>query len=632
MQCFYIPIIFNKITLFFILLLLPLVVVANKYFIPFGINQFGGEISTRYLKRIEFVNNNKNITTQLSTTAGTSWLNLVRGNVWKQWFGHWSGNTELRLTKLLLQGNQTEKNDSLGISGNTNWTLNLFPVSRFPFTTTLQLAKSLQDSNFQNNESINYSILSTQRYTSPNRKTTVTGSLQFQGINSTNQARNSHQKGVSNLTNLTIEGRHSIGLHKFTGNLNYNILQSDGNSINANNTNDTNNTNNSQLKLYVRHRFNPMNALSIENFTNVFTDMQKHPLSKSNSLNWQINNHTIWHPESEPRLTVNGGARLSGTDARSSNDNGTNSQTSTLHLNLFSGSSFHYTPFLSFNAGVTINMSKTEGSQDINSSQNLSARYSPEKMEWNQFKYRYHVTARANNNISEQDTTQNASVGVGQSISSKFFQQLDSPIVFRKSNNISAIADSVTGSFKTTLTNRISFSHSFNNQGFYASSQLAYNDQFNLTSAKDVKDDEIKNKHSITAFVSGNYRLNRHTSISSNLNVEMNKEKKIDGTKETKYTGSGFISFRDNQLFNVFNLKFSSNISLSLNDFISREEITEDDLLDNKKNKPTNTWENRLTYKLGRFNFISRVTLEQSEEGIDQRIMIEAKRRFGYNR
>ena len=603
---------------------------ADKIFVATaGLNQYGGEIGIRYLQRISDDKAAANANTEFVATSEVGWRNNIIGYIWKPWFGSWAGNTNLLLNQNSRFDSTISGNSStFGVLGDTNWNLNLFQFSPFPFNASASLSRSINKTDYRDDLTDRYQIKLDQKYTTPKKHTTANALLSVNG-------QDSQLSGKSNEVNLSLHANHAAKQHNFQGAMEYIIRQSKSENTQATDQTKQNQSElqkYSQLNIFLKHYYKLKQNLSMENFSNLFSNNENFAQSKSNQLSWQLNNSTVWRPESEPRLTVSGGARLNtnNNETETETDEKTdkeNKSDESIRLNLYSGVGFSYTPTLRFNGSINANANQIKKKLNLSSSQNFGVDYSPEKINWKQFDYNWYTGLSINNNISDDGSNSSASGNLGHTATRNFNFLFDKPIKLNLSNQFSS--NYSTGNNATIVgdfNSRISLTYSSNNEGLYTSSQIAYNDDFNIMGAED---EDRKHRQTFSSLINGTYQLNRHSFLTSDLNFELTKDTQINGISSTNYSTSGYISYRNNQLFGVFRLNFLSRLTLSLEDIISQQVIDQQELTGDKK-VTSNVWENRLTYNLGRFAFTSRLSITQSKETTNGLIMFEAKRRFGY--
>ena len=601
--------------LFLAILFFPLQNTAETIIVPTAsINNIGGQLSTRYLQRISDDKEAGNEESEFVTTATISWRNVMLGYIWKPWFGTWTGNTNLALEQKWQSGERYSKSSLMGILGETKWGLNLFPVSRFPFRSSLDLSHQNEEKDYRDELITRFRLNLEQRYTFPNKTTTANAKIMVQG-------RDSQLSGNSNGFEMSLGGNHRMGPHAFQGEIKYRMQQSDQPDTELDSL-----QKNGQLNLFVRHRYNPLETLSIENFGNFFSDNEIYELTQKQQINWQINSNTQWRPELEPRLTVSGGARLSANNNDNSSADGRNLKSEQLNFNLYSGANFDYSPTIRLGASINVNATQDENNTTASSQQRVNASYSPESLIWGPYEYNWFTSGNIQNNIVEDQNYQQVSASIGQSVKRDLMTLLDNPIRLNISNQLTGnVTSQSNDSNSAAIRNRISLSHRYKEQALYYNSQLAYDDEWGIVAT----DNDTKKRHTFSALLNGNYQLERHTSWSADLTFELDSEDKVNGDSRTNFSSSGFFSYRNNQIFDIFKLRFLSRLSLSMQDVLSDNAIEQEENFSDK-NLTSTVWENRLSYQLGRFLFNSRLSLTKNQDSTNGLIMFELKRTFGF--
>jgi len=601
--------------LLILLLFFPISSPANKTFVPTAnLNQYGAQLSSRYLKRVSDDAENGNNSNEFVNIAEIGWRNIMTGYVWKPWFGTWSGNTNLRLQTRWQTGTNFQKSSLMGLLGESRWDLNLFSASKFPFKGVFDVSHINEEKDFQDELVSRYRVVMDQRYTFPNKVSSVRGKFLMQG-------RNSDTSGQSKELQLSFGAKHTTGPHAVNGEIEFLLTNNDSADEELDDLKE-----NIRFNLFTRHRYNPFKALSMENFVSFSNRDERYELSDRSRTDWQLNTNTVWSPEDEPRLIVTGGGRLSGNENSQQNQTQITSSSEQQNLSLYAGAGFDYTPEIRMDASLSLNTVRNNGTTSTNSSQQIGASYSPELIKlWN-FDYAWYASANASNNITTDESYQQFTSNLGQTFKRAVYMLADSPVRLNINNQIdSTLSNKSDSKNRSSLFNRISLNHTFNEDGLYSYIQLAYDDEWGTGGS----DGDIKRKHTLSTLFSGNFQVNRYASWSGDINLELEQETHNNGESKTRLFSSGFLAYRHNRFFNILRLRFLSRLTLSMEDLLSQDSIEEEELFGDDE-LSSNIWENRLSYQLGRFSFNSRLSISQNKESTNGIIMFELKRRFGY--
>lgn len=598
--------------LFFFLLLAGQagVVQAEDYLVYQGmINDYGGELSSRYQKR--FSNNNDDIN-EFINVAEVGVRNLMIGYFWRPWFATWSGNNNVRLVQRWQQGDQFEHNSLTGILGQTQWQTNLFPVSRFPFRGYFEYSRDDEEHDFQDELIERYLVDFNQLYTSENNKTTMGANMSFNG-------RDSDVNGESTEFRLRGNANHVYELHNFSGNIEYLDRENDFEDVRVESLKE-----NEQLRIYARHLYNPDKQFSMENFTNVFQDNSVYERSSQKTLYWQVNNNNFWRPDFEPRLRFTSNTRLSDNDYENKNAGGTN-DAKLQQFNLYAGGFFDYSNTLTFDGNFNINVTRTDDTVSANQ-QRLGVQYNPVNFPLYSFDYNWYVSGNISNHYTEQSRYQTVSGAIGQVLTKDAFDLMNSPVILRINSQYS---DEISGQkdFKerAELSNKVSLTHNYAHEGFFSNALLSIEDRRGF-GGEGV---EFDNRQTGRFILSGNYQLGRHKRWVADMNLEVINEELQNSESSLRYYGSGYIAYNDARFFDVRRLRFDSTLTLSMEDVLSRDTIEQEQLYGDE-NLVTTTWENELTYLIGRMELNARFSLSKSKGNTNGILMFEAKRRFGY--
>jgi len=586
------------------------IVQAEDYVIYQGmLNDYGGELSSRYQKR--FSNSSEDID-EFVNIAEVGVRNIIMGYFWRPWFATWSGNNNVRLVQRWQQGDHFRQNSLTGILGQTQWQSNVFPVSRFPFRANVEYSRDDEEHDFQDELIERYLVDFNQLYTSDDNKTTMGANMSFNG-------RDSDINGESTEFRMRGNINHVYDLHNFSGNIEYLERENDQDEVRVDSL-----QKNDQLRIFARHLYNPNPLFSMENFSNLFMDNSEYERSSQESTYWQVNNNNFWRPEAEPRLRITSNTRFSDNHYENTNIGGTN-VADLQQFNLYTGAFFDYSDSLTFDGNININVTHSDETVSANQ-QRIGAHYNPANFPLYSFDYNWYASANISNHYTEESRYQSVGGSIGQALTKDFFQLMNAPVILRITTQFTdELSNEKDFKERAELANRISLTHNYSNEGFFSNVQLSFEDIHGFGG----EDIEFDYRQTGRLIISGNYQMGRHKRWSADMNLEIINEQLRNSESSLRYYGSGYAGYNDNRFFDVRGLVFDSTLTLSMEDVLSRHTIEQEQLYGDE-NLVTTTWENELTYLIGRLELNARFSISKSKSNTNGIIMFEAKRRFGY--
>ncbi len=531
--------------------------------------------------------------------------------IWQPWFAQVNG--ALRL--ITSQDGLGKKGGDAGVGGakstslSGNGALTLFPVSRFPFSASYDVADSRANSDLTNSNYTSKNFALRQSYTP------LEGSANY----SLAYDRSAIESGTSRqdiAQSLTLAGSRQRGAHNLSFNGNYyENAPSGGDS--------------SKLARYVaNHSYRPDNTLSVESFANYsvndyhLTSNAADPMENRSSF-LQLNSFANWRPTETSPLSVTGGGRLFTARTES---NGRGSSSNSLAANAALG--YNLNRNIVLNAGANVNQVESGGNSTLATNLNGGASYNSDIVAWRA--YRYGWNAGANFNASNQSagaTRSSFNTRIGHNINRQFTLGDDSSIGVFAAQAYARVADSVYPTSKTLT----------HNGGLNWSRRLgeAASGTLGLT-ASDSRSTGLLDQRFQMVNLQGNgqFRTSRHSHLNANFTVQGTRQSSSaeisPGTGLAAPAGfntntSGSIGFQHMRAFGVGGLRSSTLYNVNQYQYRTR--------FDGDINAPlervNQALEQRFDYNIGRIDMQLSLRLAEQQGRTNGLIFFRLTRQFG---
>lgn len=291
-----------------------------------------------------------------------------------------------------------------------------------------------------------------------------------------------------------------------------------------------------------------------------------------------------WRPEHRA-VSVSGGVRLSEAESEQAASTVTRSLSTSLSLG------YRMTRSLNISANASVGTSDSGNSQTLSTSQGVNASYSGGRYQIAGFAYTWSGGAGVSNStsrtevagISSSSDQQTLSAGVGHNINKSWTTSQTSSMSAGLSQSGSGSKTSESDLISKTLNHSANLS--WNSRGgrgsAFVSGRMSDSRSFGST-------DTVFN--SIGVNVVGDYKINRLSSMSGNMNFAASQNE-----SESELTGKlasgartlgGGLAYRNSRPFGIYNLQFTSN-------------LTGNKIIDSPQPTTTLRWESLFRYSLG---------------------------------
>ena len=547
--------------------------------------------------------------------------------IWQPWFAQVSGTLRLTQSQDGLgasgadAGNASSKSNSVTGDG----TLNLFPVSRFPFAATYAVSDSRASAELINNNYTSKRLSLHQNYTPIEGNATYTMSFDRSVLES-----NTYAQDVAR--SFTLSGSRSRGAHSvsFSGN-NYRDRAGNGDTSDMG-------------RFYATHSYRPDALLSVESLLNYTVSdyrLSNGLIPSENRTNFfQLNSFANWRPTQDSPFNLTGGARFF------SNQTGLNGAESTSHsLAGNAALGYSYSRNLVLNLGASLIQAESGGSRTVTTNLNSGANYTSDIVTFGQYRYGWNAGTSANS--QRQSGAPAAAVDAGTPVAAAGNPSNRTSLTARIGHHIDRLFPLGEG---TALTANASESYSRVADSVYATSQTllhsggltwsrqsgaAANTMLGLTLSDSRTTGLLRQRFQmVNLLANGQFRAGPQSYLNANLNIQGTRQR--TDSASTPVTGlaaptgfntsaSGSISYQHLRAFGVPRLRALTLYNVNRYKTSTR---FEGDI--NAPLEPTNqSLEQRFDYSIGRIDARLSLRVAQLQGRTDGLIFLRLLRQFG---
>jgi hypothetical protein len=516
------------------------------------------------------------------------------GYIWRPWFA----TTSLALN-LGLSNSVTATSSSDSTVGTGDFSLGIFPGSRFPFSM-----------NYSRTDSRSQSFQDISR-TSGDTSFTVTRLSLRQSY---------RPRGYGQVYNawyyLTKYSGEAFDSESTTYGLDYSLRFSPHSlALNATHSSSTSSSNTNEPStdvLSLTHVYTPSNELGVNNLVSVVqTDPGDGGAVSKDS---QAFSSFFWRPEHRA-VNVSGGVRLSETQSEGV------VTTVSRGLNTHLGLGYRITRSLNFSANASVGTTDSNDTQTLSTAEAASLSYSGGRHQISDFSYSWQWNggvSNSNTRIEAAGTTasadqQSISSGIGHNLGKSWALSQNSSVSGNFSQSVSGSKSSEQDVVAKTLNHSLSLSWNRRGQrgSTYLSSRLS--DSRGYGERDTVYDD-------FGASLISDYAINRLSSLSGNVDfsASQNETENDAGGKDTSGSSviSGGLGYRNSRPLGIYNLQFSSNLAGSKQ-------------LDSSVPTTTLRWDASFRYSLGLLSTTLNFRASRSPSGVVSKSMnFQATRSF----
>ena len=461
------------------------------------------------------------------------------GYVWRPWFA----TTSVALN-VALQNVETTTSSSDSVAAGGDFTLGVFPGSRFPFSMSYSRSdsrsQSFQDFSRVSGESsftlTRWSLRQSYRPRGDGQLINAWYSLTEFGGGDFSSESTSYGLGYT----LRFS-RHSLGLN----------ATHSGSASSSSSSEPTANV------VSLSHIFTPSNELGVNNLVSFVEVDPGDGGSVSNDS--QAFSSFYWRPEHRA-INVSGGVRL--TEAKSEGAVSTVSRSLSTNLGL----GYRVTRSLNLSANVSVGTSDSNDTQILSTAQSASISYTGSQQQIAGLSYGWQWGGGVSNastrteapGIAESSDQQSISSGLGHNLGKSWNLTQSSSLSARFSQSVSGSKSSEVDVMSKSLSHGFNLSWSQRGQrgSSYVSARLSDSRSYG---EKDTVFDDLG-----VSLIS-DYTINRLSSFSGNMDFSASQNESENEAGEKDVSGSralsGGLAYRNSRPFGVYNLKFTSNLT-----------------------------------------------------------------------
>ena len=564
--------------------------------------------------------------------------------IWQPWFAKL--NADLSFTK------STDNSDSVGFTSSTSnvmvtgrGQLSVLEQSKFPFE-----AHFARSDNRVSNDLAVANGFASQQYGFSQRLGLPQG-IAMVGWDRSKQS--SGDTGDDRQDTLILQLSHTLERHNFQFTGNRTTSHHERTSENA-----------SQDNVSLQHNYTTGPEISVVNNANVSRSELHLVQGESKTQLMQLSSNVFWRPEDEP-YTVSGGLRLFGLGGDSSfTGTGGALSTQAYSANAYAGMNYAYNRFTHFNATFNASLFEGNGLRVVQTSQSGGVNYQPDDIDLGFARYNWATSVSVNAQQGRDQSEHGLALQISHRLSQSYTLEGGSTITVDGSQGLTASAinrtsdSTATTEIPLTSTRQLIHSASASWNRYQQSSsqqvQLSISDSRSLDGPEDYF-------QLVNFQVSSNLPMSESANWNGSLTLQMMRQ----GNNGTYYTssnggvstsGSGAVSYQNQRLFGLRNLRFGSDLRLNIQaqqtQSLQQTQLSPQSpftYLESRTNQEVAAWSNRVDYSIGRTqirlnasisqNTVARnstsnsaiVATQDAEKRINRSIHLSVTRSFGSN-
>lgn len=512
------------------------------------------------------------------------------------YIAQWSGSLGANSTSTTYSPASGTKVESDSSSMNYGASVNVFPLSRFPFSATFNRGTSLSKTADSSSPTSNTTLGLRQNYRTEDGRDNYAMSYNRNSLNSevsgVANANVLSSFGGSYATNREVDFESFLGgNHSFSTNFATSSATADSSgqksqvfNVNANHG-------------WVVHE--DLNISSTVTFAkNQIQSFQGNLLTENSSNVFLGTSSFTWRPYEDLPLTLTGGGNISRTLTESGQES---SEMQT--MGGFVGTSYRFNSNLSASGNVTVTSTTSSGVRNVSNSQNANLSYTGDPMRFMDFTYGWGVGGGVARNASTLGGDVTTSVSASHNIGRSIVLNERNAINLNASQNLTQTSGQRAS---TNLSNMAAAAWSAN-----------YGEKLTTTLSANVIDTVSTGVGSTNHFRSANlvgtglYQLSSRASFTLNANLSWSQtlsgssdNQALNGvivdTKAPVTSGSIFVGYSHQSPFSIRNLNYNANF-LFVNSVSNQRFVGGD--VQTSNSQASNTFQQAVDYRLGRLSF-----------------------------
>jgi len=534
---------------------------------------------------------------QRNTKGGNATLQqrmllILRGQansyIWQPWIAKVNSNLSLATSKSKVNDSSSSSNNN--ISGNAG--LFLLPYSRFPF-----------DANISRN----------QNYSGPgigsldSQTTLFAMNQQYRPRYGMESYRAGYTRSQTDSGGADSDRQTGVSFSMMSSRFVQQTIEADASRDRDMRSVDGKNSLSSQAK--VHHRYLPTGGLSLENNANLRALSDNTVLASTDTRTRELNSTLSLQPARAP-YSVIGSVRVNVSDQ--------NNQTASSHsrsVNANLGASYRPSQYINMSASANGNETESNSvrTRTVTTSQNASASYPLAATNLGGYRYGRSISGSIGNRTTPAGSTQSLGLGANHSLS-RAMDYSDGRLSLGLNQGVS-VSESTRSQATSSLNHSGSANWSRVQNKTHSSLRLTGRDSRTLSRAQD-------SYQSIDMGATIREELSRYSTLSGNLSVQTSRQVRMSAPSAIIFTNSSAaLNYNDQRAFGVPRLIFNSDLRT-----YSQTPIPV--LTAPPKEQGPITWENTLTYAIGRLTAEFRVNMSRNSDGTAQSLMSLSLRRY----
>ncbi len=510
--------------------------------------------------------------------------------IWQPWFTTVDGS--LNLTQEVSSGGTSDR-DSILVGGDL--TLNVLPLSRYPGSISVSRTDSRVDGGVGSDFARNRATVSSRALITDDLRTFATAT--YQNIDQFEQGEEDLRSVALSVSKTFQKASLSVSVEHRDSSFQSDIQEDETDSTD---------------QIIVRSTYQPFDDVNVQSTTSVFYTQEDDETETRDRFSWQGVSTAQWRPTELP-FTVNGALRTFSDTIKFGGRSSNRPDTESFLANGILGLNYPIMPRLTANAGLSATVqsadrgaggdagdsSQADGSSvDGTATAGISYFSLPEPVggfDWN-------WNARANGELTlESDSgsdggglSPGGSVSVGHTGVRELQVPLVGPTRFSASQT-ATLTQTQDGETIPSVSHRADLVRNFHEEGVNTFVRFGLNDTRELAGEESLE------------FTLLQAQLNRQSTIDfrsqwrGSISAQVSRRKLGDNAADIVASANGRIGYFSNDLFEVRDLDFISELELNA---IGLEDLVEDEDEDGRlKDDLRAEWSNRIEYRLGLLTF-----------------------------
>jgi hypothetical protein len=346
------------------------------------------------------------------------------------------------------------------------------------------------------------------------------------------------------------------------------------------------------------HRFQWRPEVSLSEFGSTFFSRSENSslsgASTTDVAGWQLSGTAQWRP-ADIRWGGSASARAGylQNDASEFNDQ-----------SVSVSASFRPVGALRYIGGASVSRSASDESEQLSAAENISVSYSPESIEFREYRYRWRGSATGSFSQDDEGSRESVNTSAGHSLDRNWDLAGRSSVRFNADQQLSyPLVDDGEFSNPISFSQRMSLSWSRRQGDLSDRAQLTLSDGREFVGSQEQT--QLFNLE-----VNRSARVSKYSSWSVDATYQASRQVDADGLVDTSQgffsTGRASTTYRLENVMGVFNLSFRSSLHADMNYQLDEEVSGEV--------RRGIEWNNDLTYALGRISALLSVDVNHSDD------------------